>query len=156
MMAQTVIEISGNISSSTTWTSNNVYLLKTTNCVFVTNNATLTIEPGTLIKGETQSALLITRGAKIIAEGTPERPIVFTSAMPAGQRTLGDWGGLLLAGNAPVNVPGGAAFFPFGGKAEARAREVLVGAHDRAPEVASEIKFGGKLLRRGEVTAGHI
>ena len=110
MMAQTVIEISGNISSSTTWTSNNVYLLKTTNCVFVTNNATLTIEPGTLIKGETQSALLITRGAKIIAEGTPERPIVFTSAMPAGQRTLGDWGGLLLAGNAPVNVPGGAAF----------------------------------------------
>ncbi len=114
LTAQTVIEISGNISSSTTWTSNNIYLLKTTNCVFVTNNATLTIEPGTVIKGETQSALLITRGAKIIAEGTAERPIVFTSAMPAGVRQLGDWGGLLIAGNAPINSPGGAAFFEGG------------------------------------------
>jgi hypothetical protein len=58
----------------------NVYLLK--GVVYVKDGATLTIEPGTVIRGDNtvaNSCLVVTRGSKIIAEGTPSRPIVFTS-----------------------------------------------------------------------------
>ncbi len=99
------VVINSDITTNTTWTNNNIYLLQG-GCLYVTNNATLTIEPGTLIKGD-QAALIISRGAKIIADGTPEMPIVFTSSKAAGQRQPGDWGGLLLLGKAPINVPGG-------------------------------------------------
>ncbi len=73
--------------------------------------ATLTIEPGTVIYGEKSSkgTLIINRGAKIIANGTPQEPIVFTSQLPPGQRGPGDWGGIIIAGNASINVPGGTA-----------------------------------------------
>ena len=59
--------------------------------------ATLTIEPGTVIRGSkaNKGALIIEKGAKIIAEGTPENPIVFTSNQDAGSRSYGDWGGSL-------------------------------------------------------------
>jgi len=106
LQAQSVVTISSNITTNTTWTSNNIYLLSGPSFIYVTNNATLTIEAGTLIKGN-PSALVITRGAKIIADGTKTRPIVFTSSQPAGQRAAGDWGGLALLGRAPINVPGG-------------------------------------------------
>ena len=99
------VVVNADITTNTTWTNNNTYLLQG-GCLYVTNNATLTIEPGTLIKGD-QAALIVTRGAKIIADGTAEMPIVFTSSKPAGQRAPGDWGGLLLLGKAPINVPGG-------------------------------------------------
>ncbi|MBK7694441.1 MAG: hypothetical protein IPI30_08975 [Saprospiraceae bacterium] len=46
-------------------------------------------------------------GSKIIADGKAEKPIVFTSNKPAGQRAPGDWGGLLILGKAKVNCPGG-------------------------------------------------
>lgn len=74
--------------------------------VYVTDGVTLTIEPGTVIKGEkaTEGSLIVEPGGKIIAEGTVEKPIVFTSDQPAGSRTYGDWGGLILCGNAPVNA----------------------------------------------------
>ena len=110
LFAQVVVNT--NITANTTWTNDNIYLLQG-GCLFVTDNAILTIEPGTIIKGD-QSALVITRGSKIIAEGTPEQPIVFTSYKPVGQRIAGDWGGLLIAGNAPINTPGGQAFFEGG------------------------------------------
>jgi PKD repeat protein len=99
------VVVNSDITTNTTWTNNNIYLLQG-GCLYVTNNATLTIEPGTIIKGD-QAALIISRGSKIIADGTREMPIVFTSAKPAGQRAPGDWGGLLLLGKAPINVPGG-------------------------------------------------
>jgi hypothetical protein len=95
--------------------------------VFVAGNVVLTIEPGTIIKGKrssgngSPSALILRRGAKLIADGTAAEPIVFTSDQPAGSRTKGDWGGLVLSGRAPVNVPGGEglseglANVPFGG-----------------------------------------
>lgn len=103
------VTVSGDITSNTTWTKNNIYLLS--GFVYVTNNATLTIEPGTVIMGEqsTKGSLIITRGAKIMAQGTKNQPIVFTSNQPAGSRSYGDWGGVLLLGKAPVNVPGGEA-----------------------------------------------
>jgi hypothetical protein len=77
--------------------------------VHVLNGATLTIQPGTIIKGDygvLGSSLMIMRGAKINAVGTAAAPIVFTSSRPVGQRQPGDWGGLILVGNAPNNRSG--------------------------------------------------
>ncbi|RYY20051.1 MAG: hypothetical protein EOO36_04335 [Cytophagaceae bacterium] len=91
------------ITANTTWSATNQYLLK--GYVYVRSGATLTIEPGTIIKGDkdTKGALIIEPGAKIMAMGTAARPIVFTSNQPKGARNYGDWGGVIIAGNAPVN-----------------------------------------------------
>lgn len=74
--------------------------------VKVSNGATLTIQPGTKIVGDTLapgSSLWILRGARLIAEGTREAPIVFTSQRAPGERRPGDWGGIVVIGNAPIN-----------------------------------------------------
>ncbi len=92
------------ITADTTFTSAKPYVLPKNTHVFVRNNATLTIQPGTEIRGEKGSVLVISRGAKIIAEGTVEKPIVFTSAQPVGSRTAGYWGGLLVLGKSKINV----------------------------------------------------
>ncbi len=99
------IIVSGEITTHTTWTNDNIYLLN--GWLYVRDGATLTIEPGTLIKGDytTKGALIIERGAKLIADGTAEQPIVFTSQKPAGQRSYGDWGGVILCGRASLNAP---------------------------------------------------
>lgn len=101
--------IEGNINSNVTLSSSKKYLLR--GFVNVNPPATLTIEPGTIIYGEKDSkgSLIINRGAKIIANGTKQKPIVFTSQQPAGQRGPGDWGGIIIAGNSTINVPGGTA-----------------------------------------------
>ena len=104
--AQAQVVVSADITTNTTWTSDNVYVLSGVQFVYVKNNATLTIQPGTVIRGD-QTGLVVTRGSKIIADGTTSRPIVFTSNKPAGQRTAGDWGGLALLGKAKTNKPGG-------------------------------------------------
>ena len=79
------------------------YLLK--GWVYVADGAELTIEPGTVIKGDkdTKAALIVERGGKLFAQGTASAPIVFTSEMPCGQRRPGDWGGLILCGRAQNN-----------------------------------------------------
>ena len=69
----------------------------------VRNGASLFIEPGTTIRGLENSALIVTRGSQLYAEGEPEAPIVFTSAQPVGTRTSGFWGGVLLLGNGISN-----------------------------------------------------
>jgi len=99
----------GDITSNTTWTSNNVYLLN--GWVYVKSGATLTIEAGTIIRGDktNKGSLIIEKGAKLIANGTASNPIVFTSNQAAGSRDYGDWGGLIILGNAVINVPGGSA-----------------------------------------------
>ncbi|OGU37938.1 MAG: hypothetical protein A2X61_15315 [Ignavibacteria bacterium GWB2_35_12] len=96
--------IQGTITANKTLTANKIWGLK--GIVFVANGATLTIEPGTIIMGEVgaTSALCINRGGKIIADGTPTKPIVFTSGVIAGSRDRGDWGGLLIMGKAPTNL----------------------------------------------------
>ena len=104
------IVVSGNITAPlTTWTNDNIYILN--GWVYVQSGASLVIEPGTIIKGDfaNKGALIIERGAKIIADGTAEQPIVFTSQKAVGQRSYGDWGGLIICGNASVNAPGGTA-----------------------------------------------
>lgn len=79
------------------------YLLKGT--VFVDSGQVLTLEPGTVIFGDkaTKGTLVIKPGGKIIANGTPTAPIVFTSKQEAGARDKGDWGGVILLGRARVN-----------------------------------------------------
>jgi hypothetical protein len=98
------INVSGFITQNTTWTANNTYVLN--GFVYVKNCATLTIEPGTVIKGDkaTKGALIVTRCAKIIADGNADNPIVFTSSEEPGQATYGDWGGVIILGYAPTNT----------------------------------------------------
>jgi PKD repeat protein len=105
--APTTQTVSANITTNTTWSG--VILLQ--NKVYVRNNAVLTIQPGTIIRGDfaTQATLIITRGAKINAIGTQAQPIVFTSNNAAGARQEGDWGGLVILGLARNNQPGGVA-----------------------------------------------
>ena len=101
--------LEGNINSDKVLDANKKYLLR--GFVNVNEPATLTIPAGTIIFGEKSSkgSLIINRGAKIVAIGTPDRPIVFTSQQPKGQRSAGDWGGIIIAGRARINVPGGTA-----------------------------------------------
>lgn len=98
-----VITVSGDITTDTKWYAQAKYLLS--GYVYVKNNAVLTIEPGTIIKGvsNTKATLIIERGSKIMAAGTAAEPIVFTSDKPAGQRATGDWGGLVICGKAKTN-----------------------------------------------------
>ncbi len=73
--------------------------------VYIADGAQLTIEPGTIIKGDkvTKSALIVERGGKLIAKGSADAPIIFTSGEDAGSRKPGDWGGVILCGKAKNN-----------------------------------------------------
>lgn len=97
------VEVTTDITANTTWAANKIYLLK--GIINVTSGATLTIQAGTLIKGDkaTKGALVINRGGKIEAVGTVDKPIVFTSNQAVGARATGDWGGIVLLGKAPNN-----------------------------------------------------
>ncbi len=98
------MEVSGEISSDTTWVAATEYILD--GVVIVSDGVTLTIEPGTTIYGnDGRDMLVIARGATILAEGTADAPIVFTSAQDPGQRVRGDWGGVVINGSAPINIP---------------------------------------------------
>lgn len=96
--------LSGRITEDTKLVKKETYLLLGN--VFVTNYATLSIEPGTVILADFKSkaSLIVIKGSKIIAEGTQTDPIVFTSNRDV--RKKGDWGGIFLLGNAPVNKIG--------------------------------------------------
>lgn len=125
--ASTVM-VSGDILTNTTWTSDKTYVL--TQPIFVgadcgpdgskagCTEATLTIEPGTTILGKTDvpqgirgAYLVISRGSRLVADATgedraptAEEVIVFTSDKPRGQRARGDWGGIVINGQAPTNA----------------------------------------------------
>lgn len=112
--------ITGNITQTVTLTSDREWILK--GYVYVVDGAKLIIQPGTIIKSDLieKGALCIERGGKIIAEGTSTKPIVFTSGQPIGQRSPGDWGGIVILGKAKTNrtseptIEGGIGR-PFGG-----------------------------------------
>jgi hypothetical protein len=108
-----VVAVSGDITSSVTWTAGNVYELS--GVVTVRNGATLTIQPGTYIKasvntpGVQNGVLVIAKDGTINAVGTASDPIVFTSRNlldgNAGTTgTPGDFGGVIILGNATINV----------------------------------------------------
>jgi hypothetical protein len=112
--------ITGNITTTTTLTSDKEWTLR--GYVYVKEGATLIIQAGTVIKSDIaeKGALCIERGAKIIAEGTAAKPIIFTSGKIAGERSPGDWGGIVILGKAKTNrsseptIEGGIGR-PFGG-----------------------------------------
>ena len=115
--------INSNITENTIWYSDTVYQLG--GRIAVVDGVTLTIQPGTIIKGEAgtganATALLIARGGKLIAEGSPSAPIIFTSvadeimpedivagnfASPNLDPTInGLWGGVIILGRAPISA----------------------------------------------------
>ena len=105
--------LTGNITEDTTLYKEYTYLLLGN--VFVTNNAILSIEPGTVIMGDSKSkaTLTITGGAAIIAEGTLTDPIVFTSNKTT--KKAGDWGGIIILGDGYTNKfenSSGTSFYP--------------------------------------------
>ena len=105
--------LTGNITEDITLYKEHTYLLMGN--VFVTNNAILSIEPGTIIKGdfESKATLTITKGASIIAEGTSTDPIIFTSNKRV--KKAGDWGGIIILGDGFTNKVGksfAASFYP--------------------------------------------
>lgn len=115
---QTTFYINSNITEDATWETGKVYVLQ--NRIAVVDGVTLTIEPGVIVKGEAgtganATALLIARGAMLMAEGTADAPIIFTSVadeiMP-GQiespnldpEINGLWGGILVMGRARISA----------------------------------------------------
>jgi hypothetical protein len=123
-VADHMVMVRGTLTSNVTWTRDNIYVLQ--GPVFVgvdkTTAVTLTIKPGTTIIGDTDppggergSYLVVTRGSKIMADANaslagdksvrpdPDSVIVFTSSKPRGSRGRGDWGGVVLNGQAPIN-----------------------------------------------------
>ena len=95
--------LAGVVSQNMMLYKKNTYLLMGN--VYVTNGATLFIEPGTVIRGdfETGGTLVVTKNAKIIALGNETDPIVFTSSRPSSERKPGDWGGIVVMGEATTN-----------------------------------------------------
>lgn len=106
------VNVPRTITTDTTWTAADTYFLS--GYTFVVSPAVLTIEPGTVIKGREKgggseaAALVITRGAKIMAAGTASQPIIFTSELDDLAGALGPddvqlWGGLVVLGAATIN-----------------------------------------------------
>lgn len=105
----TPITLSGTISTNTTLLTGKTYLI---DGIVDVKNATLTIQPGTLILGKSavESALVIDKTGQINAVGTATSPIVFTSDKVAGSRAAGDWLGVFVFGNAPNNQSNSLSF----------------------------------------------
>jgi len=118
-----IVVVSSNVTSDATWTADNIYVLA--GRISVVSGVTLTIEPGTIIKGEAgtgvnATALVVARGATLMAEGTADAPIIFTSIadeITIDQVKSGDfaspnldpdingfWGGLIVLGNATISA----------------------------------------------------
>ena len=117
--ANAQVNVTDDITTDQTWTSDNVYLLD--GLIFVDSAATLTIQAGTVIKGKEQSsittgdgasALIVRRGGKIMANGNADQPIIFTSELDdinipddLTKEDRGLWGGVILLGRATTNQP---------------------------------------------------
>jgi|JI10StandDraft_1071094.scaffolds.fasta_scaffold108353_2 hypothetical protein len=102
--------LTGNIDKDLQLTADKRWLL--VGQVKVIANTTLRIEPGTVVCGDASdptkvSFLNVEQDAKLIADGTAARPIVFTSSKVVGERKTSDWGGVVLRGRAQINLPPG-------------------------------------------------
>jgi hypothetical protein len=123
--AKTIVDVqAGNITTNTTWTKDKIWRLNgfvrigmdakptsptTTEMPVISNPTTLTIEAGTVIYGKTGTpggTLIVQRGSQIIANGTAAAPIIFTSEKAPSTKKAGDWGGVVLCGQAKNNVIG--------------------------------------------------
>ncbi len=166
-----VVEVTENITTNTTWTSDNIYELQ--GRITVTDGATLTIEAGTIIKafagtGANASVLIVARGGTIEAVGTAAEPIIFTSiadnieiGQTAGtnlnENDRGLWGGLIVLGRAPVSLDGDATEAQIEG-IPASDTNGLYGGDDPADDSGSvvyvSIRHGGALIGEGNEING--
>lgn len=110
---QNIVTLAGNTGASDrTLSKDTIY--KVVGFYFVQPGTKLVIPAGTKIMGDydTKGAIITVRASgarasgQLIAEGTANEPIIFTSSRPEGQRARGDWGGIVLNGIADINVPG--------------------------------------------------
>jgi hypothetical protein len=121
--AKQIVEVSGNITTDTHWTADKIYRLNgfvrigkdekaagtTVGVPTISATATLTIDAGTVIYGKVGApggALIVQRGSKIMAVGTADQPIVFTSEKAPTQRKSGDWSGVVICGKGINNIHG--------------------------------------------------
>ncbi|MGE0865339.1 MAG: hypothetical protein AB7P34_15705 [Vicinamibacterales bacterium] len=104
-----VVVVTNEVTGNETWVNTNYYVLR--GAVFVRDGATLNIQAGTKVIGESWSngTLIVSRGGRLNAIGTASQPIVMTSDQPVGGRARGDWGGLIINGRARLNTPSGTA-----------------------------------------------
>ncbi len=150
------INLSGDLSTQTL-NANIKYTL--IGQVFVRNGQILTIPPGTIIFGDKQTTgtLIIDKGGQLIAVGTQSQPIVFTSNQATGSRDRGDWGGIVIVGNAQINQPVSSTFPAIPGITPS----VLYGSNSSADNTSSSgslkyvrIEFGGFEIGTGNSTGG--
>jgi hypothetical protein len=148
--SQNVVQVTTNVFGSQTWYRTNEYVLN--KLIYIVSNASLTIQPGTVIKGKPggtndSSALIVARGGKIFAEGSPEQPIIMTAEADdvldngdLGIYARGLWGGLVVFGNATINQAADA-----GGNAASPKYEIYEGLADITDPVTGEFlnRFGG-------------
>jgi len=166
-----VISVTGSITGTETWESGNIYQLNQK--VVVQDGATLTIEPGTIIKGSAgtgslASALVVARGGKLMAEGTASQPIIMTSASDnitigqtmgtnLDQNDRGLWGGLVVLGKAPCSFSGDVAAIQIEG-IPAEDEWGLYGGSDPADNSGVmkyiSIRHGGALIGEGNEING--
>ena len=166
------VTVSDNVTEDTTWTADNMYFLD--GRIFVEPGATLTIEAGTIIKGNpgtgaNASVLVIPAGANIEAVGTAEAPIIFTSStddIAIGQTSgsnldennRGEWGGLIVLGNAPVSLDGDAPQAQIEGLPTEDNNFGLYGGEDPADDSGTlkyiSIRHGGALIGEGNEING--
>jgi len=141
------IVLQGRINEDITLKKVNNYILK--GLVYLVGNHTMTIEAGTVIKGSFSgtdvAALTITRGSKIIANGTATEPIVFTSSSPNPQS--GDWGGIIICGKAGINTSftGISGLFQVEGGVDNTFGDGLAGSGDLVAPTAIDTDNSGSL-----------
>lgn len=141
------ITLQGRINADTILRKQNTYILK--GLVYMVGNHTMTVEAGTMVKGSFSgtdvAALIITRGSKLIAIGTPSEPIIFTSASPNPQS--GDWGGIVLCGKAGINTSynGTAGLYQVEGGIDNANGDGLAGSGDAAVPAAIPTDNSGTL-----------
>lgn len=142
------------INSNLRLTNDKAYRIQ--GIVSVLNDATLTIDPGTFLIGmpgsQPPSVLLITTRGRINAQGTRSRPIIMTSSIEFGRRQRGDWGGLVMLGDAPLNDPGGVLTI----EGLPEIPETRYGGTDTEHDCGTlryvRVEFAGALLRPNEET----
>ncbi|MFV8751820.1 hypothetical protein ACNOYE_14845 [Nannocystaceae bacterium ST9] len=147
--AAPVVQVTGDITADTTWTCDSIYKLAPDTQVFVTG-ATLTIDPGTTIKGLPGSALVVEKDGTLEANGTADAPVVMTSN--SDTPVPGDWGGLVFLGSATINLEGGV------GMAEGFANAPTYGGNDDAHDCGTltyvRVEYAGFAISEGNELNG--
>lgn len=165
------VAVKSDITSNTTWSADSIYILQSR--IVVESGATLTIEPGTIVKGEAGSganatALIVARGGKLMAKGTAAKPIIFTSV--ADKITLGEvaspnlsndlvglWGGVIILGNAKGSFKGNVESFQIEGIPADDTRGLYGGSddEDNSGEITYiSVRHGGSNIGEGNEING--